>query len=100
MRNTITEWFGVYVDWGDGLPGPYPTNNPDREQQSWNEFDPQENNYILRPRVARNVDGMDFDLFERALHVRRNFEAQLLATRSFDWSEVSLEKKNYIKDLP
>jgi hypothetical protein len=35
------------------------------------------------PRVARNIDGMDFDLFERALQVRRKFEERLLATRIF-----------------
>lgn len=44
----------------------------------------QGDNYALRPRVARNVDGMDFDLFERALRVRRDFEAELLAKRAFE----------------
>ena len=43
----------------------------------------QDGQYLLRPRVSRNVDGMDFDLFERALRVRRTFEAELLAKLSF-----------------
>jgi hypothetical protein len=38
---------------------------------------------LLQARVARNVDGMDFDLFERALVVRRHFEAELLSKQHF-----------------
>ena len=32
---------------------------------------------LLQARVVRNVDGMDMDLFEGALKIRRNFEAEL-----------------------
>eukprot|EP00960_Hanusia_phi_P041209 754890-Hanusia_phi.AAC.6 len=36
-----------------------------------------QNQPLLKVRVARNVDGMDLNLFDAALGVRRKFEAEL-----------------------
>ena len=38
----------------------------------------------LRCRLGRNVDGLDEDLFEGALKLRRRFESKMNATPIFD----------------
>ncbi|EKX51656.1 hypothetical protein GUITHDRAFT_134546 [Guillardia theta CCMP2712] len=43
------------------------------------EVETSEDRPTLRVRVARNVDGMDLNLFDAALSVRRKFEAELKA---------------------
>lgn len=37
---------------------------------------------ILQARVGRNVDGLDLNLYQQSLIVRRQHEARLLSSRS------------------
>ncbi|KAG1371288.1 CST complex subunit TEN1 [Cocos nucifera] len=41
-----------------------------------------ENDAVLQARVGRNVDGMDLNLYHQSLHLRRQFELELVNSKA------------------